>query len=255
MIADSHAHAWPSWPYAPPAHECDTDALLATLDANGVDRALVVAARLDGQANNNDYVLEAARRHPDRLWAAVEVGAFFAPRDSSARQLSALLDAGPVACVALFPDPASPGWLAGEAGQAVLAVTERHGLAVSVAAPPPLHDDVRAAARAWPSIRFMAHHAGMVQPGELESVLSLASEPNVFVKLSGLHYWAGEPEVLVGALLAAFGPSRLVWGSDFPAAARRGVGFTDSLQAARSLVPVEYHAPVLGDTLAGLLLG
>ncbi len=260
MIADAHAHTWSTWPYAraglaggsPPA--CDVDALLATLDENGVDRALVVAARLEAHAGNNEYVLEAAARHPDRLWAAVEVGSFFAPPDSApADRLRHLVDGGPVAAVALFPDPAAPGWLTGDGGRSVLAVAATHRLLVSVAAPPALHDDLRSTAAAWPGIHFVAHHAGMAQAHELAGVLALAAEPNVSVKLSGLHYLDAAPHEIVGPLLAGFGPSRLLWGSDFPAAARRGIEYADTLAAVRAIIPTEHHAAVLGGNLGAVL--
>lgn len=262
--ADSHVHAWPNWPYVGPGPSSDVDALLTSLDANEVERALVVAARLAGQPHNNEYVLEAARMHPDRLWAAVEVGAFFAPDEpSGAGELRRLIESGPVSAVALFPDPARPGWLTGDEGSAVLAVVAEYGLVVSVAAPPPLQGDLRAAASRWPGIPFLMHHAGMVtlgRPGsasELTEVLASAHAPNIFVKLSGLHYASEDSRTiadsLVRPLVAAYGAERLLWGSDHPSAARRAVCYQHSLEHVRATIDQADRAAVLGGTLKRLL--
>jgi L-fuconolactonase len=262
--ADSHAHAWSNWPYAGPGPSSDVDALLAALDANAVERALVVAARLPHHPQNNEYVLAAARAHPHRLWAAVEVGAFFAPEaPGGAEDLRRLVDSGPVSAVALFPDPARPGWLTGDEGSAVLAVAAEQGLAVSIAAPPALQAELRAAAGAWPGIPFLMHHAGMVTLGgagagdKLAEVLATAQAPNVHVKLSGLHYASENSrtiaDYLVRPLVAAYGAERLLWGSDHPSAARRAVSYPHTLEQLRAIIDPTDQPAVFGGNLERLL--
>src|ERR671917_398603 len=77
MIVDSHCHAWHTWPYQPPvpdpAGRAVVEQLLFEMDSNGVDRAVVVCARIDHNPDNNEYVAEAVRRHPDRLYQLADV--------------------------------------------------------------------------------------------------------------------------------------------------------------------------------------
>ncbi|CAN5357173.1 hypothetical protein BH10ACT7_BH10ACT7_23880 [soil metagenome] len=255
MIVDAHAHAWPTWPYPGDAVPCDTDALMHSLDANGVDQALVVAARLGGQSGNNEYVMHAAREHPDRLWAAVEVGAFFGPpSEGAADDLRRLIDAGPVSAVALFPDPAAPGWLTSGTGRAVLDIAAEHRLLVSIAAPPSLQADLRVVAALYPALTFLMHHAGMVpERDDLAQVTQTAAAPNVYVKLSGLHYSDLDHSELVNTLAAAYGYHRLAWGSDFPSSLRREVSYAQALGIVREQIPPNDRPAVLGGTMMSLL--
>src|SRR6185312_1130618 len=106
-IWDAHAHAWRRWPYDVGVPDPDTrgsaDALLREMDANGVERTAVVCARIgggrdgDGYANddNNDYVADAVRRHPDRLIAWVDVDSMWSDEHhvpGSAARLRAALE-------------------------------------------------------------------------------------------------------------------------------------------------------------------
>lgn len=224
MIADAHCHAWPTWPYPGTGVDASTDALLRHLDTNGVERALLVGARLAGQDGDNDYVTRAARRHPDRFWCAVEVDAFWRPEygtDGADDRLDAM---GEVDAVALFPDPAAPGWLTEGPGARLVERAVASGLPLSIAAPPSLHADIRTVAQWHPRLPVMLHHLGMVGAGGTRSLLELAMHPNVLVKWSGAHY-AADPGAVIASVLEAFGAERVLWGSDWPAAARHGVGY------------------------------
>jgi predicted TIM-barrel fold metal-dependent hydrolase len=63
--------------------------------------------------------------------------------------------------------------------------------------------------------------AGIRQPA-FAAVLELASQPTVFVKLSGYHHWCedrypyrdGMP--FIEAAVKAYGADRCMWGSDYP---------------------------------------
>jgi L-fuconolactonase len=84
------------------------------------------------------------------------------------------------------------------------------------------------AARHVPELRFVLDHAGKppIARAQLEPwaslVTSLAAEPNVAVKLSGLtteaspEWSADELQPYVDVLLATFGMSRVLFGSDWP---------------------------------------
>ena len=71
MIIDSHTHAWQRWPYQPPVPDPQSrgvaEQLLWEMDRHGVDKAVLVCARIEHNPDNNDYVADCVRRHPDRL--------------------------------------------------------------------------------------------------------------------------------------------------------------------------------------------
>src|SRR3954454_3600945 len=77
MIVDSHCHAWRYWPYEPPVPDPTSrgtvEQLLWEMDQNGVDKAVVICARIEHNPDNNDYVAYAARRFPDRLYQFADV--------------------------------------------------------------------------------------------------------------------------------------------------------------------------------------
>jgi L-fuconolactonase len=111
----------------------------------------------------------------------------------------------------------------------VLAAAQRHGVPVVFFLPLYLRH-LQAVAKAFPELRIVVDHCGMPAPptapsneGPLDTLpelLDLARFPHVAVKLTGL------PVLLPGAypfeaiwpalhrLLDAFGPERLLWGSD-----------------------------------------
>ena len=62
MIIDSHTHAWEFWPYEPPVPDHNSrgrvEQLLWEMDRNGVDKSVLVCARIEHNPHNNDYVAE-----------------------------------------------------------------------------------------------------------------------------------------------------------------------------------------------------
>jgi L-fuconolactonase len=92
-------------------------------------------------------------------------------------------------------------------------------------------DAVQDAVDRHPELTFVLDHVGLPQPplrrpdamafGRLPRILTLASYPNVVIKLSGLTTLSATPYPhadllpVVRQLLESFGPSRLMWGSDY----------------------------------------
>lgn len=72
---------------------------------------------------------------------------------------------------------------------------------------------VPAIARAYPQLRIAFRPAGEVAPAEIAGA---AAFPNVYCKLAGL-FATSAPRDLVRHALHAFGPGRLMFGSDWPA--------------------------------------
>ena len=110
---------------------------------------------------------------------------------------------------------------------------------------------------AVPELRFVLDHAGKpdVRSGALEpwssSIAALSRRPNVAVKLSGLateadldHWSIGQLRPYADLLLEAFGPDRVIYGSDWPVCLLAG-SYTRICAAAAVLVqpfsPDEQH--------------
>ena len=68
MIIDCHTHAWDYWPYEPqvpnPERPGRVEKLLWEMDQNGVDKAIIVCARIEHNPHNNDYIADCVRQYP-----------------------------------------------------------------------------------------------------------------------------------------------------------------------------------------------
>ncbi|MEU8623636.1 amidohydrolase family protein [Streptomyces sp. NPDC048669] len=104
------------------------------------------------------------------------------------------------------------------------------------------------AARLLPGLTFVLDHAGKppVATGEMrpwaDDVRALAALPNTVCKLSGLvteadaHAWTvAGLRPYADTVIDAFGPSRLMFGSDWPVC-RLAATYTEVVEAARTLV-------------------
>jgi L-fuconolactonase len=77
-----------------------------------------------------------------------------------------------------------------------------------------------------PEARIVLSHLGMPDEGEApdfkssDRILALASSPNVYVQVSGMHMFTSRPyeslKGLVSRLSSSFGPQRLIYGSNYP---------------------------------------
>jgi L-fucono-1,5-lactonase len=124
------------------------------------------------------------------------------------------------------PDPA--GWLARPEVARGLTVLEAAGLPFDLMIRPDNFAAARQAARDHPGLQFVLDHLGKppIAAGQLgpwaTALQALAAEPNVACKLSGLQTIASpdwtyrELAPYVDVALEAFGPSRLLFGSDWP---------------------------------------
>ena len=273
---DAHAHVWPRWPYQPPVPDDATrgsvEHLLFEMDQNGVGRALVVAAGIDRNPDNNEYVAAAVRAHPDRLVHAADVDCRWTPdyhRPGAADRLRAAVERYGVRVVTHYLAKENDGWLVSDEGRAFFRTAASLGLVLSVAAPPPWHEDLRVVARENPAVPIVVHHLANVLnwPGGVDEGLRLVLPgrdlPNLFVKASGWYYASDEPweyphtarlEV-ARAFHDEWGPHRLVWASDHPVH-RRALTYRQTLEIVRRhctfIDPADLPG-VLGGNLAALL--
>ena len=235
---DCHAHVFErGLPMASRRrHTPDYDALLgdylALLDAHHISHGVLVQPSFLG--TDNSHFVDALRQHPGRLRGVAVVDT-----DITDAELAALDAAGVVGTrlnlVGLqWPDLASPGWLHLLARLRELKWhLEVHRDAADLA---PLLEALLPSGCA-----LVVDHFGRPKPGlgrddpAFKALLRTAETGRVWVKLSaayrhaieaGLptsarnaasaHHDAEQARLTASALLGAFGPERLVWGSDWP---------------------------------------
>lgn len=238
-IVDAHCHVSESW-YEP------VESLLHQMERHAVGHAVLV--QMQGRFAN-EYQFDCVRRYPGRFAPVVLVDT---SRKDASTELERLADAG-ASGVRLNAATRSPGddplgiWRA--AARLRLSVSCA-GTAAEFAAP--AFADLVAAV---PGLTIVLEHLGSVnQPDRDDTTRSdrirafdLARFPNVFMKIPGLGEFCqrrsptggplpfAQPEPpLLQAAITAFGPRRLMWGSDFPpVSAREGYGNALNLPLAR----------------------
>lgn len=277
MIVDSHCHAWRLWPYQPPvpdpASRAKVEQLLFEMDKNGVDRALIVCARIDDNPDNNDYIANAVRANPGRLSMVADVDCVWWPTyhaPGAADRLRAAAGTYPMAGFTHYVRGDDDGsWYLSDEGSAFFGVAQELGLIASMAIVPRLHWWLEKVAERFPAVTFLVHHMGHPKADEappyehLGKILHSARLPNIHLKLSGFHYSSPDrfeypyPDStrIVRAVYDAYGPARLHWGSDFPVVGQF-LTYRHTLDAVRvhcPFIPAADLDVILGTGLAALL--
>lgn len=157
-------------------------------------------------------------------WADIE-------RSDLPDQLDALRRRGPLVGIRhqLQAEPAPAQWLRSPQVGAGLRALAAAGLPFDLMLRPEQFDAALDAARAHPEMIFVVDHLGKppIDSGALapwaHGLRRLAGEPNVSAKLSGLvtvadldRWQVSDLRPYVDVALEAFGPSRLMFGSDWP---------------------------------------
>jgi len=278
MIVDSHCHAWRTWPYEPPVPDPTSrpavEQLLFEMDQCGVDRGVLVAARIEHNPDNNDYVAECVRRFPERLYQFADVDCMWTPvyhKPGAADRLSSAVRAYGLRGFTHYVDADDDGeWFLGDEGQAFVRVAADLNQIVSIHLPVRLQPVLRTVAAMFPSTPFLCHHMGYPVTVDgpsgpaLRDIVTSASVPNIHIKLSGFHYAApvgweyphASSGFIVRALYEAFGPERLHWGSDYPVV-RPFMTYRQAVEVIRThasqIIPGGDMERVLGSSLFDLL--
>lgn len=237
IVVDSHCHASPIW-YEP------IESLLYEMESNGVAHAILI--QINGQTHN-DYQFDCLKRFPGRFASVVivDTGGGDGPD-----QLRRLADQG-ASGVRLRPETRSPGddplaiWrTAAELGVAVSCIGKATDYASS---------EFSHLIEQLPNLNIVVEHLGSLgskmtdQTGEavVTKVLDLARFPNVFIKIPGFGEFCTRaipsddpfpfehpiPDLLERAY-DAFGPERMMWGSDYPPVSGRE-GYRNALRLPR----------------------
>jgi L-fuconolactonase len=162
-------------------------------------------------------------------------------------------------------EPADIGHLRQAATRRGLAAVGSAGLVVDIDASPGALPSVLRLCRSLPAVPFVLDHLGRppIAEGDLSAwgggLLPLADLPNVSAKLSGLvlgadwHTWSiDDLRHPVELAVDAFGPSRLMLGSAWPACLVAGT-YTDAIDAVRYLtaeLPTLAQDEIRGGTAA-----
>ena len=234
LQVDTHCHAGLNW-FEP------VELLLQQMNANAVDRAVLIQHR---GTYDNTYLFECAERFPGRFAVVVNVDT---SRDDAPSTLADWTRRG-AAGVRLAPTERSPGpdplaiWrAAAELGLVVSSL----GNAADFAS-----GDFHTLVAELPDLPIIIEHlAGVRQGAEApyatyKRALALASNPNTYIKVGGLGEISPRPSVLqpnfafdhtpplIEMACDAFGPRRMMWGSDYPPVSGRE-GYRNALNGVK----------------------
>lgn len=264
MTVDAHVHLWnrrldpQDWidpaTMAPIARDFGAADLVAMLDDAGIDRAVVVQASNSAAETARLLALDEPRIAGVVGWVDLTA--------SVGEQLAALggATARLVGIRHLVHVDDDPSWLARPEVGAGLGALADAGLGFDLVLRTTQLPLAARVATDHPATRFVLDHLGGVADADdlgawERDLRAIARCPNVLAKVSGLWAAAVDAEALariVDVALDAFGPDRLMYGSDWPLV-RMGVGapaWRAAVEGAlASLSPAERGA-VLGGTAA-----
>jgi L-fuconolactonase len=191
----------------------------------GIDRAVIVQPEPYG--DDHRLLLDCLAREPERLRGT----ALFYPRDASApERLEELARREPrVVAMRFHAHRGKEMYLDSFADPGVVALWERAarlGLVVELHIGPNYAAQAAELIAAHPQTPVLIDHLAEPYMGdavEYAHVLALAGFPNVYMKLSGIGYFAADAPLYASArpftrlVAETFGPERLVWGDGTPA--------------------------------------
>ncbi len=233
QIIDTHCHAGLNW-FEP------LETLLFEMDRNGVDGAVLIQ---HGGTYDNQYLFDAAAKHPGRFKVVVLVDPEDADPCGTLEKLAAQGAAGirldPNARIS-GPDPLGLWKKAGELGLVVSSLGGVEGFA---------SPEFKRLLDACPDTTIVIEHlagVGIAHPPYTlyESALECAVRPNAYIKVPGLgeicprpprldpHFHFENVPPLFEMARDAFGVERMMWGSDFPPSAGRE-GYLNTLTGVR----------------------
>lgn len=229
MKVDAHVHVWdpavpphPDHPL-PPNLPGTADDLLQRMDAAGIDKTVIVQPinyRFD-----HSCVADAVKRHSTRFAAVALANTSLSPAEACAQLENLVLERG-FRGVRLNPTFTKSGF----ADETVAALVQKAGeldVPVALFARPQQLDDVAALLQRFLGTKMLLDHFAFCTPGKEEAareqVLAMGRRfEQLYVKTSASFRVSSEPwphrdlYSSLKDLLSAFGPNRLLIGSDYP---------------------------------------
>jgi predicted TIM-barrel fold metal-dependent hydrolase len=230
LVIDCHAHiysddvtAYPPIenPYRPPAGKGTVAHLRREMMANGVTRVTAIQTTTFYRFDNR-FLADSAREHRDFMIGVCTLN----PDDpASSALLEQYVRTSNVRCMRSYP--AKSGRLDDPGVVALWATAERLGIVINVLVNRDKTDEVVALARRHPSLRVVIDHCLNLKSGEqleptLKDLERLAKLPRLHAKLTFIptgtaeEYPCRDMHEPCRRIIAAFGPDRCVWGSNFP---------------------------------------
>jgi L-fuconolactonase len=261
MMIDAHFHIWRlargDYGWLTPAQgaihrDVTVEDWHRQASAVGVTRGILVqAAPTEAETR---FLLEAARQASDRVLGVVGWVDFTAA--DAARQIDRIAESRRlVGLRPMLQDIADPDWILGDAVAPGLAAMVRRGLVFDALVKPVHLPRILTLAARHPDLTIVVDHGAKPDiardafAGWAADMTRIARQTRAFCKLSGLLTEAGaHPERTaryIGHLLAAFGPDRLIWGSDWPVL-EQAASYADWWTLAHATIPVARHAGVFG---------
>ena len=238
------------------------ETMIKEMDAAGVAKSAIVQAST-AYGHDNTYVAEAIAANPKRFTGvfsvdvlapdAVEKMKLWIGRGFSGMRLFTTGSTMPGQAT-WFDDPRSyPAWeYAGAAG-----------LPVCMQMTPQGFPQLRGLMERFPKVRIILDH--LARPKLVEGAPFAADQPffdlakygQVFLKVTPVNVEPKEwgkatPESFFGAVLKAFGASRIAWGSNFPATAGPLSGILKKVQAAFAFASAAEREWIFGRTAQSL---
>lgn len=228
-VIDPHVHVWktdPRYPWAkettnPPSEDATPETLLKLMDANGVAGTVIV--QYIGYRWDNSYARDAIRRYPKKFQGVARVN----PEDPAAPDhLHRLVAEEGWRGVRLSPAAnASGDWIGGPLMPPLWRRAEQLKAPMLILTTTPRLPQVAKLIEQHPALDISIDHMADCppdRPDELKKLLDLARYPRVYVKIS--HTWSLSKQEYpyrdthdqVKKVYDAFGPQRLMWGTDWP---------------------------------------
>ena len=220
------------------------------LRAAGIERTVLVQAV--GSDDDTDYMLEHAARH-DWIGGVVAWAAFASPTRAAARLNELAAEPKLRGVRHQIHDEEDEHWILQPSVLESLALVEERGLILELSVVWPRHlGDVPTLAERFPDLTIVVDHLGKPPLDEdlgawADALRRAAAQPNVAAKISGLNTATSRPDWSADDLrpalevaLDAFGPERLIWGSDWPVALLNGDYervWSESRRAVEALAP------------------
>ena len=231
LICDSQVHIWAAntpdrpWAAGAKAHRPEPlghEELVKQMDAAGVDRVVIVPPAVD--ADRNDLALAAVKAHPGRFAVMGKIS----ETDPKSPERLAKWRSTPGMLGLRFNFKRAPGALAGGGTDWVWGVAEKAGVPIYVGV---THGDVQvidAIAEKHPGLKLIFDHMALASGAKEETggfkdfdkLLVAARRPNIAVKVSAVPCYSNAPyphknlHTYVKKVYDAFGPQRMLWGSD-----------------------------------------
>lgn len=250
MIIDSHLHVWSHnagrypWADKGTSEAGSAELLLKTMGKSGVDRAVIVQPI--HYLYDNTYVADTLKQYP-RKFSAMAIMDRHAP-DAVGQLEKLVTEDGFEGLRMHLGRPDNPAEWAAPDQDPIWRKAEELGSSFLSFGPADKLPAIEPIIARYPGVKVILDHLGGAPVLEeapyplLKNVLKMANYPNVYVKFtpqagqSEQGYPLSDTHDTYKRIYDAFGPQRLMWGTDFPHIFRN-IGYENGLTLFRDHLP------------------